>query len=333
MGWDATFYFAPKTKRADVEHFLGLIGYKKTSGDTISRKMNASLFYFPPDSDPARLSDVTASVYTDDKGQLVATSRANIWCTSRDTELQNLMLRELKKYFKGTFETDLGKNRYFTSSGAKRLGVEAACYTASCHFLNSIKKMSFLNSWILSKAEQKPQKSIDLAWIINQTNPAVLAANLGTVYLVSLLEEFFKTIFVETLRSARKELKINRFRSPTNYFIERAYQGEITLEEAVAENVSFQNSETIRQNFSGLPFVGFIDKYIGKPISSRGKVKRAEVLQDLFDRRHAIVHRAELDFTYLPDHLSKHIRFCERLVGGLYRGLAAENKWPYEVPW
>jgi hypothetical protein len=269
MGWDATFYFGPKTKRADVEHFLGLIGYKKACGDSISRKMNASLFYFPPDNDPARLSDVTASVYTDD----------------------------------------------------------------SCHFLNSVKKISFLNSWILSKAEQKPQKGKDLAWVMNQTNPPVLAANLGTVYLVSLLEEFFKTIFVETLRSARKEVKINRFRTSANYFIERAYQGEITLEEAVAESVSFQNAEKIRQNFSGLPFVGFIDKYLGKPLSSRGKARRTDVLQNLFDKRHAIVHRAELDFTFLPDHLAKHVRFCERLVGGLYRGLATENNWPYEVPW
>src|ERR1043166_1953464 len=144
MGWDATFYFPPATRRDDAEHFLSLLGYKRAPSDSILRKMSATGFYIPARSDPARLSEVTAIVYVDDKRTLVTDLRTNIWCTSRDTDLQNTTLRELKRYFGGYFVSDLGKNRYFRNSGPKREGVEAACYVASFRFLNSIVSLKVL---------------------------------------------------------------------------------------------------------------------------------------------------------------------------------------------
>ncbi len=329
MGWDATFYFPPGTKRTDAEHFLALIGYKKLPPDDISREMKATSFYFPSDSDPARLSAVTTQIYVNDDGKLVATSRTNIWCTYRDIELQNTMLRELKKYFKGEFESDFGKNRYFKHSGPKRAGVEAACYVASFRFLNSIQFLIYLNNWVLGKAEQKSKRQKQYIFMMD---PAILTSNLGTIYLVSLIEEFFKSIFIETLRSSKDVVNLNRFKPVKSFLLDRAYQDEISLEQAVAESLSFQNSESIRRNFSGLPRVGFVDRYLSKTISSLSNIRRADALQSIFDRRHGIVHRAELDYNYLPDDLKKDIRFCERLVRNLYRGLTTENKWPYEDP-
>jgi hypothetical protein len=333
MGWDATFYFPDKTKRSDAEHFLGLIGYKRVPSDSISRQMKATSFYYPSHNDPARLSGVTAKIYFNEDGSLVATSRANIWCTRRDTELQNLMLRELKRYFGGYFVSDFGRNRPFVNDRPNRKGVEAACFIASSNFLNSVKRLSASTYSFSTENAQKPQRKSDYSWAVNQANPGVISANLGTVYLVALLEEFFKFIFVEAVRSARANLKFSRFKPPSGYFLERAFQGEIALEEAVAEGLSFQNAESIRQNFSGLPRVAYVSKYLGKPISAKSKTLRAKSLQDLFDRRHRIVHQAELDFDYLPEHFSKHIKACERLVEGLYRALTLENNWPYERPW
>ncbi len=333
MGWDATFYFPAGTKRSDAEHFLGLIGYKRVPRDSISREMKATSFYYPSDNDPSRLSSVTAKIYFEEDGSLVATSRANIWCTRRDTELQNLMLRELKRYFVGGhFVSDFGRNRLFVNNRPKRQGVEAGCFAASSNFLNSVKKLSAL-VWSSSESRRKPQPKSDISWVMNQSHPAVITANLGTVYLVALIEEFFKSIFVETLRSARSEINFNRFRPPGGSFLERAFQGEIALEEAIAESLSFQNAESMRRIFSDLPSLGLVSKYLGKTISTKSKTLRSRALQDLFDRRHRIVHQAELDFDYLPEHLSRHIKFCERLVEGLYRALTVENKWPYEKPW
>jgi hypothetical protein len=331
MGWDATFYFPSSTKRDDAEHFLVLIGYMKAPADSRSREKKVSSFYFPADSDPARLSGVTAQVFVDDEGKLVATSRTNIWCTYRDTELQNTTLRELKKYFNGYFESDFGKNRYFKNSGPKRAGVEAACYAASFRFLNSIVSLKFLNDWVLDKAEQKPRREKDFDFL-NMMNPSVLTANLCAIYLVSLIEDFFKSIFAETIRSSRATVNFKRFRTVQSLFLERAFRGQIDLEAAIAEAHPFQNAEQIRAHFSGLPLVGFIDKYLGKPVSSKSRIKRAEALQLIFDRRHSLVHQASLDYNYLPQDLVKDIRFCERLVRGMYRGLAAENNWPYEEP-
>jgi hypothetical protein len=161
------------------------------------------------------------------------------------------MLRELRKYFKGEFESDLGKNRYFKHSGPKRHGVEAACYVASFRFLNSIQSLVGLNNWVLGKAQPKRKK----AYIFTM-DPAILTANLGTIHLVSLIEEFFKSIFVETLRSFKDVVNRNRFKPVKSFLLERAYQDELSLEQAVAESLSFQNAESIRRNFSGLPRVG-----------------------------------------------------------------------------
>jgi hypothetical protein len=190
MGWDATFYFPAGTRRKDAEHFLTLIGYKIVAPDRTSREAKATLFFLPTNDDPARLSSLTATIYVADEADLVATSRTNIWATHRDIELQNTMLRELKTYFGGHFESDFGKNRYFKSEGPKRIGVEAACFAAAFRFLNSIVSVSFLNSWAADKSEQKPTRESDLIWM-NQMNPSVLTANLGAVHLVSLVEDFF----------------------------------------------------------------------------------------------------------------------------------------------
>jgi hypothetical protein len=114
--------------------------------------------------------------------------------------------------------------------------------------------------------------------------------------------------------------------------LERAYQGQIALEEAIAESRSFQNVESIRQNFLGMPLVGFFDKYLAKTIWAKSQIRRGATLQRLFDRRHTFVHQSQLDLAYLSADLERDIRFCERLVLGLYRGLTRENNWPYESP-
>ena len=176
MGWDATFYFPKGTRRGDAEDFLGLIGYIKLPRDSISRRMKSTPFYLPPGFDPARLSSLTAQVYVDGDGRLVVDTRTNIWCTRRDSELQNLTLRELKRYFKGHFASDFGKNRYFKHSGPTRSGVEAACYVATKRFLNSIVQIKYLADWVEQKADQKPTRDKDLTWF-NMMNPAVLTPN------------------------------------------------------------------------------------------------------------------------------------------------------------
>jgi hypothetical protein len=244
MGWDATFYFPPGTKRRNAEHFLTLIGYKTVAPDRNSRESKTTLFFLPPNDDPARLSSVTATIYVEADATLVAASRTNIWATHRDTELQNTMLHELKDYFGGHFVSDFGKNRYFKNTSPKRIGVEAACFAAAFHFLNSIVSVRFLNSWVADKSEQKPTRERNLAWT-NQMNPSVLTANLGTVHFVSLIEDFFKSVFVSTLRYSKEAVNLNRFRSIRPLMLERAYQGQIALEEAIAESRSFQNADSI----------------------------------------------------------------------------------------
>ena len=47
MGWGAAFYFPSRTKRDDVEHFLSLIGYVKTSADDVLREMKATGLFAP----------------------------------------------------------------------------------------------------------------------------------------------------------------------------------------------------------------------------------------------------------------------------------------------
>jgi hypothetical protein len=327
MGWDATFYFPAGTKRAAVEHFLTLIGYRRAQPDSVPKEKVSTDFFYPANSDPARLSEVTASIY-EERGALVAASRTNIWCTYRDTEIQNQTLRELKTFFNGYFVSDLGRNRYFKNTGPKREGLEAACYTATFVFLNSITKIKLLNDWISQKKDFKPSADGGIA-VVNLMNPIVLASNLSLVYLVSLLEDFFKTLFLETLNGPNRPTGTIRNIKPA--LLERLLSGQIGIPEAIAESTSFQNAESIRRHFSSLPQVGFIAKFLGKPISSKRRITRAEALQKIFDRRHRLVHQAEIDPYYLPADLARHVRFCERIVSSLYRGLTRANSWPYET--
>jgi hypothetical protein len=333
MGWDATFYFPNRTDRKKVEEFLALLGYRRARSDSISRKLKATPFYYPAENDPGRLSGVTSLVMPVKEGGLIATSRANIWCSFRDTEIQNHTLKSLRRFFGGNFESDLGRNRYFKNNGINREGLEAACFLATFRFLNSVPRLLNTLEWSERAADRKPEKHKEMPWL-NMMSPPVFVANVSVVFLVSLLEDFFKSIMVEILKEEGDLVNINRFSNLSNSAVARVRKREITIEDAMVEGLSFQNVKQLRKNFTGLRVGSIIDKFLGEPLSRRGKntKRREQVLQEIFDRRHRLVHDAEVDDLFLPADMMGYVRLCDRMVRKLYRTITIDQKWAYEEP-
>jgi len=166
MGWDASFYFPDGTDRRKVEEFLLLLGFKRAPADSVTRGLRATAFYYPVDNDPARISGVTSLVLPGEEGGLVATTRANIWCSVRDTEIQNYTLKSLRRFFGGHFVSDRGRNRYFTNDGIDRKGLEATCFLSTFHFLNSLPRIRYTLEWAERMADRKPEKDREFHGLI-----------------------------------------------------------------------------------------------------------------------------------------------------------------------
>jgi len=154
------------------------------------------------------------------------------------------------------------------------------------------------------------------------------------VYLVSLIEDFFKRIMIGILREERELVISRRFASLSQSAVGRVRRRELDIEEAIAEGLSFQNAGQLRKNFADLRVGSVIAKFLGEPIARRGsKTKlREEVLQDIFDRRHRLVHEAELDLLFLPADMARYVRLCDRMIQQLYQRITADQKWPHEDP-
>lgn len=329
MGCDCTNYFPKGTRAKDVESFLYLLGYQKGEKGPFSG-MIGTPYSFYRDEDYKYITGIYSELYEDKKKRLAFWTRTTIWRSKFDSDFHNYTIKQLKSRFGGYFESDYGRNRYFKYDGPIREKAEAGVYRAFGLFSSNIKKVKhFITFAKLLDEESHKIQGVDF---MDSHNPRIVAANLLVPFVIATVEDFFRSTFIALLRYSKVREKIiqnARLQGPELAAID---QGVLTVPEAVAKWMSFQDVNKISAAFKELDVKLDIHGILKRPYGRRKETFWA-LLERLIAQRHSLIHRAELDPSYRPDNLKRDIDLVAKAMWRVYQATISHNGWQGVEEW
>jgi hypothetical protein len=327
MGFDCTSTFPKGTKQKDIEEFLCLLGYEvfnKKSEDGCS----ITEFSHYDEIDYRSITGIYARLSLDKSTcEISLWTRTTVWHSKFDSDFHNHTIKQLKLRFGGNFHSDYGKNRYFKFSGVAREKAEAGVYKAYSRFINNLKRVHlFVQFSDIKNNDKHPIHDGELFSFINELNPKITSTNIIVPYLVSAIEDFFRSAFISLLIYSDKKEKIignAKIRGTELIDIDK---GILTVSEAIAKWMNFQDMSKINDAFKQLDSRIDVHGVLQKPFG-----RRKETFWCLFERliehRHSLIHRAQLKADYFPSNLENDVKLIEKAVWRVYTSFIDLYGW------
>ena len=310
MGYDAFVHIKKKYTKTSIEKLLLLMDYKKKD----------SFFYCGNDDEYIFFTGVQVWLCDENDEEWIYHVRSQIDAVGYDLKKMNDTIRCLKQYCDATFESDNGKNRYFQEKTLIK-GAQSGCYFAVERLFNNFSLLKYA----LSKYPHDNIAEKSAHEIVGMPTPNMFNANVYSTYLCSLIEEYFKTTYIALLKySERKEKILNvKFSS---YDLVEISNGNKTVEEVFASTLSFQNIQKICSNFHSLDNKMDIGRALKQPYNKRKK-NLYDQINDILERRHALIHRLEIDDSYNTERLKKDIRDVIDAIKRVYSYICRYYNW------
>ncbi len=297
-----------------LKELLDILGYTRVERPVFKWRKDAVAFLSLHSARTYEsFSGVFLVIYRPNARTIGVYTRTNSWCSRWDLDQQIRTVRLLRRYFGGSFVTDVGTNRYWRNERPKMTPEESGCFLAFERFHSSIQRvLHYLAERGFPSAYSDPKR---FKPVVDPLNPRLLSNNLIVPYLVAAFEEYFRSVFVVLAQfCANREALFKNARIPADRLAAIGEDG-ITPEEAVAHGMSFQNVEAICASLRAVDQRIDVAGVLRKP-HGRRRESRFEGLQRLIARRHSIIHKSEFDTAFEDEDVA-------RAMDDLYSGVRA----------
>jgi hypothetical protein len=333
MGINSVYYPPKQTKREKLESFFQLLGYMKSPisyDDEFLQEYSPTYFTYFSQKPYESLQGVFFTVMIE-QNKLVACGRNNTWRNKSDHDFHNYTLKQLREYLGGHFDYGYGKNKYDLYDGTVRENDESGCYNAIEDALKHLQNVQLL---IRSVSIQfnfpiiKDDK--DYLFSVNEIHPEITFSNLINVNILTIIETFFKSIYVALLTYNNGKEKIISASKIKNSDLIDIANGKLRLEQVWAKNLNFQNVECICKNFSQL------DQNLGSKIKNELTKKHNdnrcfdEFIKNLTKHRNNFVHHNTKYLQHNLESLEKDLILCEELIHRIYKLITQSKQWYYD---
>ena len=192
MSYEAVSIVQPHTSHRRIAEFLLSIGYARVPVVPFWYSESAHSAHSWYDARDYRSHvGVYAEIASPDD-QLIVYLRSNIGASYWDLEKLNGTLRHIRKNFGGGFESDHGKNRYFPLPEERPVPEESGCEFAHLRFEAAITRATLHLS-----SRRFPDTFERFPFDLLPTqSPWILSNNLLLPYIVSVLEDYFRSTYV-----------------------------------------------------------------------------------------------------------------------------------------
>lgn len=314
---------------AQAASFALLLGYRRNGTYAhMGSPKTLSLIHFE-ERDYQSWLPVELSIFKTDSGVTVGT-RTRIGRSSYDFQFQNRTVREYKKRFGGRTFKDGGNGAGY-DPGRPIPPAASGCYLAMRRF---DWHLSRLRSYLMTRNIPKPHQSMEFAektWpIISEMNPEVFSNNIIVPYVISMMEDFTKSIYIALLRYSDKKQSIFKGARLSGEQLANVSNGLLTIESAVVEMMSFQRLAMVARHFKELdPKIDIIGT-LKKPYRRRRETL-LKSLDDLTTRRHALIHGMEIDISLRGKKIEGLVQNVEAGAGRIYEHIAEQRGWSKQL--
>lgn len=312
MGHDATNYLPLSIPKKKLNSFIKLLGYEGKGNN----------YYYHKDDDYKYLHGVFLTFSYDENSILIYT-RTPIYCSYYDLEFQNYTMKQIKDYFGGYFISDYGKNRYFPNEKDIYPPPQRGCYAAYFKLSNLF---AYLYNMLQNFNPNKRQE--DLLDLFGVSGSALLS-NMATTYVTSIIENYFRQLYIALLRYSNKKEAILSSAKINNYDLYKVAQGEINVEEMVALSKTFQNIRRIDHYFRELDSKIDIKGTLSKPYHNR-KENLFQTLDRILEQRHSMIHGLNIDRNYKQNELKQDMKSVQVSLDRVYKHICEIYGWNYE---
>ena len=325
MSYETENFLPVGVSAIQAAKFALLLGYVRAGTYAhMGSPKTLSLIHFE-ETDYRSWQAVELSISTTESGVVVGT-RTRVGRSTYDFQFQNRTVAEFKRRFGGKASKD-GPNGEGYNPGPAVTPAASGCYLSMRRF---DWHFSRLQRYLMARELPKSPEGADFSektWpVMLELNPEVFSNNVLVPYLVSMLEEYFRSSYIALLRYSEKKQAILKGVRLSGEQLVSISNKTLSVEEAVAETLPFQRLSAVARHFKELdPKLDLIGA-LKKPYRGRKK-SLFESLDALTTQRHALVHGMEIDITLRGKRLDSLVANVAASAGRSYRHITEHYGW------
>jgi hypothetical protein len=331
VSYETTNYLAKGVRKLHAVEFAESLGYKRAgSWAHLGAPEVASLLYFE-EKDYKSWQAVELGIgFSVQKSVVYVHTRTRVGRSHHDFEMQNRTVREFRRRFGGTTSKD-SKNGEGYDPGPPVAPAASGCHLAMQRLDWNLTRVNYY----LRLGSPLPNKVLgpgEEIWPeMRQLNPEVFISNVLTTYLVSAMEDYFKSTYIALLTYTERKATILKGIRLSGEQLAEISAGGLTIEQAASESLSFQRLGVLGRHFAEIDRKLDVLAPLRRPYRRR-KVNLLDRLEELVTRRHLLIHGMELDIELDIQRLEGYIHDLTVGIGRVYEEITRLYGWPFEVP-
>ena len=329
MSYESTSVLSDGTRISYVREAICQLGYKRCRPSPFFAAADDEAYAWFEEKDYRSFTGVYLHISADKAKGVSVYTRSNAGRSFHDRTHQNLTIKTLRRRFGGHFQTDFGRNRYFAADETPvETPEQAGCHLAFQRFGGNLLRAD----WYLTMRKFPADAYREVYRILPDRDPQLLSNHLLLPYLVSIWEEYVRSTFVALLRYSPKKESILKGSRPSGKQLSDISDGITSVEDAVADGLSFQSIQTASDNLKLLDGQLDLSGLLRRPYHRR-KTSLFDSLSDMVRRRHAFVHRSQLELGLKEGVAWQFVDDLEAAVDRVHRHLTSRRGWFYDKGW
>lgn len=310
--------FLPKGIQAKKTiDFIELLGYQKQKNNDFlgDNKVRNVFYYWFSDIEFCSFHGVELCISLYE--EIIIETRVNLSGSYYDLEYQRNTARKIKEFLGGYFTSSCGKNRFYKIDHFphKPSLLSHGCYLAKWSFHNDLIKLKYH----LEYSNTTKEKRATGLPFLDELNSHLFINNLLLTYLIAVWETFLRMLFVVLLKNYSDiEQAIKNINTSVKQ-IARSLRDGISLEQSIADSLSFQRPEVISKNFQAVEFD--IRKILKKPYRNTDLF---ESINSYVSIRNDLSHCGQMDFSIEKSFLKRIINEFDIAVERIYRAVGIQ---------
>jgi len=332
MSYETTNYLPKGVSKRHAAEFAELLGYKRSGSYAhLGMPEVVSMIYFEEkDYKSWRVVELSIGI-SEDKGVVYVNTRTRIGRSHYDFKMQNRTVREFRSRFGGTAIKDGGNGKGY-DPGPPVPPAASGCYLAMGRFDWNLTRVNFYLNLAFARPDSNPLGQAETIWPqTRQFKPEVFMSNVLITYLVSAMEDYFKSSYIALLTYAERKPAILRNIRLSGEQLAQISAATLTVEQAAAEVLPFQRLAAVGRHFADVDSKLDILGPLKRPYRGR-KVNLLDRLESLVTRRHALIHDVHIDIDLDRKKLEDHIHDLTVGISRVYQRVTDHYRWPFELP-